>query len=201
MDRVYVLQSGFVTMAPESLVKTSEPNLTFKDSLYVLDYRVQDTDNYYDEEIETLFQSFRKNNELLRRFEFREAILRAAYRVFKSDTIVPWLRLQLSQRTVGYLHRQFLKETFQKVSGGSKRNTDCFQYYRLLSAGEMSRHMPQTQKDPQPLLEEYVRIGKSTLLSDLLLEWTPDMEGVSDLLSSLHVIFGCRHGSSSVAMN
>ena len=109
MSRIFVLQSGFVTMQPHALIKSTEPDLTFRDSLYVLDYRVRDTDNYYDEEIERLFHAFRKENSLMSRFEFREQILKATYRVFSATSIVPWLKLQLMQRTVGYLHRKYLQ--------------------------------------------------------------------------------------------
>jgi len=200
MSRIYVLQSGFVTTQPHALIKSTEPDLTFRDSLYVLDYRVKDTDNYYDEEIEKLFHSFRKDNSLMNRFEFREQIIKATYRVFSSTSIIPWLKLQLIQRTVGYLHRKYLQEALCSVLNKKPKTIENYQYYRLLHAGETSRAYPHDEHDADELLNEYIQEGSSVLISDLLSQWTKDINGFCDLLETLHTIFGRRQGIASVSV-
>ncbi len=65
MSRVFVLQSGFVNTVADKLVRSADKDISFRDSLFVLDYSVTDTSNYYDEEVEQLFQQFRRDNSVL----------------------------------------------------------------------------------------------------------------------------------------
>lgn len=198
MSRVFILQSGFVTMLGTYLNRSEEADLSFKDSLYATDYRVIDTENYYDSGVESLFHQWRHDNNVMLKFEFREAVLKLALRLFHSGTIMPWLRLQLSQRTVGYLHRKFLKEVLASVLNKEPKTLDNYQYYRLLSVSKDTAMSVMDDKDVDDLLKEYVKQNTSSNVTDLLYMWTKDVHGYADLLSTLHVIFGRRHGYSDV---
>jgi hypothetical protein len=199
MSRVFVLQSGFVTTVADKLVRSADKDISFRDSLFVLDYRVTDTSNYYDEEVEQLFQQFRRDNSVLEKFEFREGVLRTVYRLFKSETIVPWLRLQMEQRTVGYLHKRFLRDVLENILLGKAREMENYQYYRLLLASEISRNAPHKPDDTEELLKVFIDSAHSNLISDILYSWTGTMRGVADVLGVMHVLFGPRHGPVSVA--
>lgn len=195
MAHLYVLQSGFVTGNTSRLVKTPESEETPLDSLLAVNLQTSDTDNFYDEGVESLFQQWRKDNKLMARFEFREMVLLSAYRVFsknESVSIAPWLVDQLLQPEVGYLHRKFLKETFASVLNKESRSMETYTYFRLLHPSGPG-NKPQVQNDcPDELLYEFVKRGQSTLITDFVREWTPNMHGFCDLLNTLHVIYGRR---------
>ena len=199
MTRVFVLQSGFVTTVADKLVRSADKDISFRDSLFVLDYRVTDTSNYYDEEVEQLFQQFRRDNSVVEKFEFREGILKTFYRLFKSETIVPWLRLQMEQRTVGHLHKRFLRDVLNHALTSKAREMENYQYYRLLLASEISRNAPHKADDTDEVLRVFIDGNYSNLVTDIACKWTKDVRGITDLLGVLHVLFGPRHGPVSVA--
>lgn len=202
MTRVYVMQSGFVTANPEKLVRSKEQDLTFKDSLYVQDYRVQDTDHYFDEEVESLFTRWWKDNSLMARFEFREAVLKAALRTLsfnRSIDLLAFVSLQLQQRSVGYLHRRFLRDLLNYVLCAEPKSMDNLTYYRLLVADQTLHPEMKDSSDIERELNQFKTDGYDRRLNRIVLDWTRDIDGFSDLLATLHVIFGRRHGSTGVA--
>lgn len=201
MTRAYVLQSGFVTTNPEKLVKSTAQDLTFKASLYVQDYRVQDTDHYYDEEVEVLFSRWWKDNSLMNRFEFREAVLKAALRVFRvngSLNFLHFIQLQMPQRSVGYLHRRFLRDIVDYVFTHTAKTLDNLTYYRLLLA---DADLHPEGKDGSRINEALVQAMKqdgNAKLDYVVTGWSTDINALSDLLATMHVIFGRRQGTAGV---
>jgi len=201
MTRAYVLQSGFVTSNPEKLVKSTAQDLTFKASLYVQDYRIQDTDHYYDEEVETLFTQWWKDNSLMTRFEFREAILKAALRVFRvngSLNFMHFIQLQLPQRSVTYLHRRFLRDIVSYVFTKEAKTLDNLTYYRLLLA---DANLHPEQKDGSQIeetLKQALKQDGNAKLDYVVTNWSTDVNALSDLLATMHVIFGRRQGAAGV---
>lgn len=202
MSKLFILQSGFVTHEASQLTKVDEIDLTFNDSLYQ-GRSAADTENYYDEGVEKLFQQWHKDNTLMNRFEFRELILENAFRVFKSKqkSIEPWIRLQMPQRTVGYLHRKFLKDSLRFILDGVPMSMDNYSYYRLLSAQNGSHHLQHGDDRSNEELQNYIAKNHSTELTYVLSNWTRDIKGFNDLLMSIHVIFGRRRGQVSVPRN
>lgn len=199
MSRIYVLQSGFVTTVGSQLVRTADKDVSFRDSLFVLDYRVTDTSNYYDEEVERLFQQYRKNENVAHNFDYRESVYRCFYRLFTSTTLSPWINLQLESRTVGNLHRRFLRDVLQNVLNGGRRQLANLQYYQLLLASETSRNIPHRPDDSDEILQEFTKANHSSEIPFLLATWTEEISGFVDMLDVLYVIFGPRHGPQSVS--
>ena len=196
MTKLFLLQSGFVTPNTSYLIREKAREMTLRDSLYQNDSRINDSNNYYDEIVERLFQLYHKDNSLLRTFEFREEILETALRVFSfnSPSIGAWIYLQLSQRTVGFLHRRYLKETINFAGLREPRAMENYTYYRLLNSNVDSNGFKTTMPDPTPELKEY-NLNGSALLTDFIQRWTRDVKGIADLLVSMHVIFGDRRES------
>lgn len=195
MDKLFILHSGFVTDDPTHLNKIEKKkNLTLRDKIYVSDSRVVDTENYYDEEVENLYRAFSNDNSLITRFDFRQQVLEAAIRTLKvkKDSIVPWIEFQLNQRTVGYLHRKFLKEMIESISFGTPKTMENANYYRLLSANYENNGLQTRPEHLDEILRKYVDNNEDTLLSSLLTRWTTTIHGTVDLLTTLRVIFGAR---------
>ena len=203
MDRFYVLQSGFVTQEATQLVRSEEADLSLKDRLYAGDRRVSDTENYYDEEVEHLFLSWQKDDALIRRFEFRERILKAAIRLFRgrNANIADWISLQMDKRTVGYLHRRFLKDVLASVLLKQPKSTDNYTYHRLLKAGGGSTNLKTGQDSANGELRDFVRKQTTADLTEILCRWTKDTRGFGDLIHTLHVIFGRRTGYAGTSSN
>lgn len=200
---IFVLQSGFVTLDASKLVRSESVSLSFKDQLYMDGRRPGDTENYYDEEVEKLFQLWHKDDSLIRRFEFRELILEAAIRLFagRSKNMAEWINVQLSQRTVGFLHRRFLKECLVTALDNKAKTMDNYTYYRLLRAGG-NDELTQTQRDSANSdLMMFIKNADDVSLTSILSRWTNDLRGFGDLLHSMHVIFGRRSDNSRTSSN
>ena len=105
MRVAHILQSGFLTWPTADLVRSEAQEASFKDSLFTPDYQVIDTENYYDKGVARLFTLWREDDSRMNTFEFREAVLLTALRVFREKSILPWLRLQLTNSSLSYLHR------------------------------------------------------------------------------------------------
>lgn len=201
MSKLFLLQSGFVTPNATYLVKEDDRDLSIRDKLYLADTRIVDHTSYYDEKVEKLFNLWHQNNGIIRKFEFREEILETAFRVFqfKSSSILPWVRIQLGQRTVGYLHRKFLKETLAFAMIGAQREMENYTYYRLLSYEDDNSVFQTGKEDPDALLKDFVSDGSVNLV-DIIDNWTRTTVSIVDLLVTLHVIFGRREGRKTVKM-
>ena len=199
MKVAHILQSGFLTWPTSDLVRSEAAGESFKDSLYTPDYQVIDTENYYDKGVEHLFDLWRKDDTRMATLEFREAVLLTALRVFREKSVLPWVRLQLMNSSLSYLHRKYLKETFQSVLANTPRTLDNMQYYQLLHPTLSAPSTPMDDRDITGFIENVFGGFYSNVTSEVLAVWTVDMDGFCDLLSTLHVIFGRRSGVSSVS--
>jgi len=199
MKVAHILQSGFLAWPTTDLVKIDAEDTSFKNSLYTPDYQVIDTENYYDKGVEALFSQWRKDNSLITHFEFREAVILSALRVFRDKSIVPWIRLQLSQSSLSYLHRKFLSEVFRSAIDNTAKTMENMQYYQLLRPTLSAPTTPADERDVTGILSSILKGNTSDLVADILVRWTEDLDGVLDLLSTLHVIFGRRSGAANVA--
>lgn len=199
---VFILQSGFVTDDMSGVKQSEEQDLTPREALYQKAYSIIDASHFYDPKIEEIFLQWHADNTLMSRFEFREMVLRQAYRVFGRRNFLDWLHLQINRYSVGFLHRQFLKETVQFIFEGKERSTENFQYYRLLSADETSRKHLAEDLNAGDWLKQNIKAASktpmSTNMSEVLWRWTRDQYGFTDLITSMYVIFGRRNGIHGV---
>lgn len=198
MTKLFLLQSGFITPNATYLVKEDAHDLSIRDKLYLADTRISDNTSYYDENIEKLFNLYRQDNERIRVFEFRQEIIEAAFRVFKfkSASIIPWISIQLTQRTVGYLHRKYLKETMAFAMLGQPRELENYTYFRLLNPNGDNDVFQTGHENPDEVLRSFVKDGSVSLV-DLVNRWTKDVASTIDLLTTMNVIFGRRQGDTT----
>lgn len=191
---IFILQSGFVTLNGTFLTKDQEKKTSIKDALLMTQTGPIDTNHFYDEGIENLFNLYRAKNTIINEFQFRQEAIKEFFRVFEGHKdIGTWIKLQLTQRSVGYMHRQFIAETFGFQMSGldvSKRKVQLQSYFSILQATEVSRHT-NSQDTFNASLEDWAKREYDTL--HLLKNWTKDKKSFEDLIYVLHVIFGRRN--------
>lgn len=196
MLRLYRLQSGFVTSGATHLTRPDEEQVSAKSRLYVPDFRVQDSDNFYDEEVNQLFTYFHNDPDILKDMAFRENAIRMALRVFNTQTLDNWIKIQTSIRGVGYLHRRFLVETLEYLKRDQPRKMEPYNYYKLLSAEEGVRVSNVNDFSINECLKKELSHYK---IDEMVVSWTSSYRRFADMLESLQVIFGRRVGLSSVS--
>lgn len=195
MKPVFILHSGFVTTDSSKLLRSTIEDKGIRKMVIQPSSLGEDPDTYYDSEVTGIFNQWRKDEDLIRNFEFRETLLKVALRAFDDQSFGRWIELQHAQGGVGYLHRRFIKEMVGRIFSEQAKTMDNYQYYRLLSREPFSTKFPDTNSASvfsTDYLDTFIKSGQGSFLPDVLTEWTKDMDGVADLICTLNVIFGRR---------
>jgi hypothetical protein len=195
MKPVFILHSGFVTTDSSKLLRSTIEDKGIRKMVIQPNSMGEDPDSYYDSEVTNVFNQWRKDEDLVRNFEFRETLLKVALRAFDDQSFGRWIELQHAQGGVGYLHRRFIKEMVGRIFSEQAKTMDNYQYYRLLSREPFSTKFPDTNSVSvfsTDYLDTFIKSGQGSFLPDVLTEWTKDMDGVADLICTLNVIFGRR---------
>ena len=195
MKPVFILHSGFVTTDSSKLLRSTIEDKGIRKMVIQPNTMGEDPDSYYDSEVTNVFNQWRKDEDLVRNFEFRETLLKVALRAFDDQSFGRWIELQHAQAGVGYLHRRFIKEMVGRIFSEQAKTMDNYQYYRLLSREPFSTKFPDTNPASvfsTDYLDTFIKSGQGSFLPDVLAEWTKDMDGVADLICTLNVIFGRR---------
>lgn len=195
MKPVFILHSGFVTTDSSKLLRSTIEDKGIRKMVIQPSSLGEDPDSYYDSEVTGIFNQWRKDEDLIRNFEFRETLLKVALRAFDDQSFGRWIELQHAQGGVGYLHRRFIKEVVGRIFSEQAKTMDNYQYYRLLSREPFSTKFPDTNVSSvlsTDYLDTFIKSGQGSFLPDVLTEWTKDTDGVVDLICTLNVIFGRR---------
>ena len=195
MKPVFILHSGFVTTDSSKLLRSTIEDKGIRKLMIQPSSLGEDPDSYYDSEVTSIFNQWRKDEDLIRNFEFRETLLKVALRAFDDQSFGRWIELQHAQGGVGYLHRRFIKEMVGRIFSDQAKTMDNYQYYRLLSREPFSTKFPDTNVSSvlsTDYLDTFIKSGQGSFLPDVLTEWTKDTDGVVDLICTLNVIFGRR---------
>lgn len=195
MKPVFILHSGFVTTDSSKLLRSTIEDKGIRKMMIQPSGLGEDPDSYYDSEVTSVFNQWRKDEDLIRNFEFRETLLKVALRAFDDQSFGRWIELQHAQGGVGYLHRRFIKEMVGRIFSDQAKTMDNYQYYRLLSREPFSTKFPDTNVSSvlsTDYLDTFIKSGQGSFLPDVLTEWTEDTDGVVDLICTLNVIFGRR---------
>lgn len=194
-NKSFILHSGFVTTDSSKLLRSTIEDKGIRKMVIQPSTLGEDFDSYYDSEVTNLFNQWRKDEDLIRTFEFREDILRVARRAFGGNDLFEWIRLQLAQGSVGYLHRRFLTEMLGRIYSEVPKSMDNYQYYRLLSREPFSTKFPNTNAYnglSDDYMENFLKSRTNCFMPDVLVEWTRDVDGITDLICTMNVIFGRR---------
>ena len=122
--------------------------------------------------------------------EFRKKVLIAAFTAFGTIDFKTWFMIQNSTPYFGDLHRDFLDDTLRFISTG-QREVAIQSWDSMLSysdSGEVSKGITDYAKD---FFHTYTsdNVNKFELV-EVIQRWISQPNGIEDLLSTLHVLFG-----------
>lgn len=197
--KLYRLQSGFYALDPLFLKTQETDPKTFRETLYDTGTEIQDDEHFYDTEVQQLFEEWANKNSRLDEFDFRELVLKTAYRVLGKDTLSIWLMAQFQGKPLSYLHSRFLVESILTATNSwqgfvtNKRSMAVGSYYRVLTASNAQKASSKDYHDALKAVEALAKDDNRLDMAQILACWTRSRAGMLDLLRTLHVIFGARN--------
>jgi hypothetical protein len=183
-----------VAITEEGLKLPSPSKPSFRETVLFKPYVSPQNVYFYDPEVTDIFESWCADVNLMKNFEFRERILKAAMKLFKSTTLYLWSKHQGDKPTVSAMHGVFIMQTLEYLVLGKEREINVLQWCRLLETGNSVNH---TQVNPDTHFRQYKPKNDITLdiLSDnikCVRHWVSQPDGYVDLLATLYAIFGRR---------
>lgn len=141
-------------------------------------------------------------------FQFYEQVLSVALTSFGTEDFVEWCSAQAQATSTDYLHARFIKDTVRFIFTG-KREMMLEQWLQLLSN---NREISGT-RDDLPKSEDAFRqtlvylderlkessgysfsenksLSKEKSLINILFNWVKQPGGITDLLKTIHILFG-----------
>ncbi len=195
-----ILQSGFIAMSLDGLKKPEPHDPSFRDAIIFNEERNPLAKYRFSPVVKTLYLQWCKDPELLRDFNFREKILKAAFSSFGTDNIYQWVVLQSSKPTMSDLHKTFIMETLHYLLTDSPRSIHLTSWIRLLEADDRPNSV--AIDTTQYFQKEATNFSTSpklpTSMIDLVQIWVGKEGGYEDLLVTLFTIFGDRSARSVV---
>lgn len=196
----YPLHSGFATVDTGKLVRLKQAERSVKDRIHEANVAKPDLENCFDTVVENLMDMFRKNEAVIRDMSFREDLIKSVYRCLGTIDLNLWIKMQTQCPTVGSLHARFLVETLDYVFNCTPRPMELFTYYRLLNGSPESKNWAGGNDGQYEKLVAFLKTTGNCNISDIVTLWTRDTASITDMLVTLHVIFGRRHGNLNYAI-
>lgn len=194
--KAVVLQSGFLCTNLGVLEKGKVEKPNFSDIVLVKSHLKLDEVNYYSKEVQRLYEEYCSNAAIINRFSFRAQILKFAFKLFNDQSFRSWISLQKNSVHFTELHRAFIIQTLQYING-NERPIHATQWFSLLSCSGAT-------KDVNLDLEAYLDKDKSIKfmnsdIYELIKNWVSRKGGFTDLLTTLHAVYGQRKTIRSMA--
>lgn len=197
--RYPILQSGFVSITEVGMNSPKLEKTSFSETILGQEVDNSLADYFFSVEVEKLIVELKNKPECARTFDFRERVIKAAFRCFAASTISQWVEMQSLRPSLGRLHKEFIADTLLYVYRGKDRSMETLQWSRLLfpeSGGSQQLLMSSMFSDKHK--QSYAAIsGSETAIEVFITNWLSREHGINDMLKSLHVIFGRRAGSGS----
>ena len=185
-----LLQSGYLTVETPLLdinKRKSFTNLNLTALLFTLPKDETNNPNFFNTEVEQLFQLWRKDQSIVKDFDFIVNLLRVAKHAFGMDSFKDWLRIQEMGNQTTRVHVDFLKDTFTFLQTG-KRDINIETWKNLFTHGDNTKIFD--------INIDSIFYGDnshlSTRVNEVITQWISIPNGVSDLMMSLEIIFGKR---------
>lgn len=192
-----ILQSGFIGITDKGLKRPDPVEPTFREAVIFKEFKAPLAKYKYSPDVSDLFFDWSARPELLRNFEFREKIIKAAFQSFGTMSIYTWFLLQNEKPTVSEMHRVFLIETLEFIANCTPRKIQPVQWTRLLEADLKSdKIVIDLKKHFVNDLTAEQNIGVTRRLplktDEFLTRWLQCPNGFEDMLVTLFTIFGER---------
>jgi hypothetical protein len=189
-----VLQSGFVSLHQKGLVLPDPIEPTLRAAVVFKDYKSPLQKYFYSQEVTEIYHAWLTNSDVLKKFEFRERLLKAAFASFYTTDVFEWFESQALSPVLGDLHRVFLIETLEYLFAGRDRLTAISQWTSLLEADKsnpklilgIDRYFNRNHREHDP------KVLVTRSMVEMIKIWSSKEGGFADLLVSLYVIFGQR---------
>lgn len=191
MTELCRLSSGYVTPFNPDLEKFRESEPMIHEMVVTQMNLRPDTLNYYDKVVHQLYLQICSDPAMFRSFEYREAIYKKAFSLFKETGFYGWLKLQETNPSFTYVHQQFLLQSLEYVYNGVERPVSCSTYQLILQPLTLDAHfkVADAGKDLKSYHESIKSIHDTRDLY-VIYEWTKTVQGVQDLILFLNVVFG-----------
>lgn len=187
MEKLAILQSGFVTDNLSKVERSEDKTIDFKSFILNKSYYRDSSKFFYFPIVNNLYNDYIKDKNLLNDIEFRERIIKVFFQAFDNRSIAEWLVMQNDFAPLTSLHKQFLIDTFELVCKLKEtRSTPAVQWITLLSV-----HDSRKEVDIKNILGDsnnYVDVP----IIDTLKNWLSLPNGFEDLLITLYILFGDR---------
>lgn len=187
-----ILQSGFTALNEIGLVRPKNEPPTFSETILFVRTNKEYMPYFYSEDVTKLFNEFRGNAMIIRTFEFKEKILRAALANF-GPSIADWMRTQSRKPSFSYTHLQFLEKILPwTIDLNLVLPTDVAEPLRWIGIiGPGSGHNEQFSVDAV-MLDRFANDQSINMTTKALRNWVAREGGYESLLNFLFVIFGER---------
>lgn len=204
-----LLQSGFAAFSDTVLTKP-ETNTGAALVSALKTGKINPVSNnpyFFSQEATDLFQEYLTNTNSLSSFEFREKILKLAFKLMspKKQPFVSWVRLQFEVPNLSHLHYTFLKDTLEYLASVPEagRSVEMESWQSLLLASGSSKKETKTEFN----VEKYFSSEKSSFAStffinpipvpmhEVLVRWVSKTKGFRDLLMFLFIVYGKKQSS------
>lgn len=137
-----------------------------------------------DESVELLYKTLIDRNTNTRSWAFSRTVLTNAMRLF--GDLQEWTREQLSNPNIVGYNREFIKDTLNFIQTG-RREMPVLVWFDLVTEGGVGHHahaIPQRLHESKPVLKA------SDDSIQLLQSWISQPNGLEDLLTTMHLLFG-----------
>lgn len=195
-----ILQSGFITPDSSDLIQIPEEERSVVQAVLTQSIFRTDTSNFYDKGVQQLFITMAADPKIFSSFEYREAVLKKAISLFGesfSGNFIEWFRIQKESPAFSYLHQRYLHETLQFIFNRAPRKMSHNNYSRMLHVGANNAIFATSKEDTEAELNHCLTSLRSASVASLLESWTESVEGLQDMVATLHVIFGRRSAAAA----
>lgn len=196
-----ILQSGFIGFSDTAFNKPAPHEPSFRSAIIFKDTRNPLDKYHYSKDVKELFKLWITNFDNMKSMEFRERVLKTAFKCFGTSNFYEWLALQSKQSTVTDLHRAFILETLDFLLMENARKIHVSAWSRMLEADERCDAVAidvtkYFQKESMFLDSKNVKLP--VRMSEIIQLWVSKPQGFDDLLYSLHIIFGDRMAHTAI---
>jgi hypothetical protein len=193
MDRYPILQSGFISLTEDGLIKPRTHDDIVLDDILSKDFRVPTNKNFYSIEVVKLFGHWTAEHNSITNFEIRERVIKLALKYF-GNSFYKWVITQNKSNNLTELHKQFIYDTLNYLSGDN-RSLEAVQWVPLV---DINFYFTGDKLN----VDKYFGTQAGSLPSsivDIIQRWTSKPNGYEDLLITLFTIFGNRPKILNVA--
>lgn len=195
MNELVLLQSGYVATASDIFTYNSG---IVGDVVGVIkagmDASPSDNAGYYSQTVTDLFQEARTKNLVLKDFDFRERVYRAAISHFGNN--LEFFRLQTESEYLSATHRLLLIDTLKNRIKDGSRMYSIDSWANVIYRGQKYPKDTTLEKSISDAIKAIKDSGADVVnnkfISCVIAYWVSTPDGLLDLLTMLNICFGKR---------